>query len=1259
MVAASAAFFPSEPTSVTVAVPPGVPVGGTFFFSHLGFRFQAVVPPGADAVSAPGIRLLIRLPPEVWAQTWSSARAEATIKHPPKPKPPPLTSEEIIARHVSSLISKLERQQQAEEAQRRRLARHRMEEEREVSNVLYRLVRTLEQRAREEARLQREVRACVERLVLRVERQVERQEEPSAKAWSEADPEVASVMRQLIRNVEEACDADARQRKIEREVSAVVRRLVSRVEHTSTEFEALVGDPEYERQQLAKLDQYLTSIGGRPGLVFWPGWTIRLDVRQTGGTAGDTDLYFFDERRKKFRSRLEVARHFNLSTPNRRSRNGISAGAGGQSLLHPTTTISSATLITVTVPSGIVGGQHFLITGAAGTNGAALRVTAPPGSFAGQQLRVKVPRHLVSKAKVALPPQPLPPAPVLPPPSLPVQVPPPLSLDVPSPLDRQLLAPPPTCNALAQSDPWAADPQMASSSQLFCAPAAAPPRPLLASPTPAQTLTSQPLGLQNLSPLSLRPITSPPATFNEWPQSPPAPPPSLSLPGLKFPAAAFKGAVGPCESSMLTSAGAFSPAVSPDADADAGVSTLPEAKRARYAEPGATAGQCKAADAAASSSVVISSDAEHATANMASDESAPKASNDAVAPIATPFCDGRGSSPTELADHLRGGPRQGLPAPPTTTPAQAMSHLPGQLGLKKVGKRAAACRACDRCLREDCGDCAACVDKPKFGGPGRRKQTCVHRVCRNKQQSAAAWRAGASASMPRASPWRSVAPSARPIIVTAEAILKDGKPIEWKESAPECGDSERRNHAVDDKGHKGEDVDGMRADGMHVQRQEVNGQEDATVGVEVSTGAAAPVVSPDQIPTVSIPSIDFCADGEECSGGGPAAGGATDEVVNEGSGRARSQRRSASLASSAWNAVRESERAARREAADTSTLLFVQAPSRRAPADGHRRVTSNRPRQRTRRTAVGVDVAGTVWVGDGDDDEEEDGTGMMAAMPTIDQLEESEESELEVEVDVGELDQAPVEVLANDNHGSGCRVFHHTRGRPLPTPLLTQSGRQSGAVEEEEEAEEEEEEEVWELDGEQEEQDTASDRGDDMDAQRDAMWVPLELRCCLTLQRLTDPAKGEACEHPPRCNYDFLRAYVGRRVTQGAPKSCPIAGCEAPIQRTRGVVRDDVLRQKISALPAHVELVWLRGKEMRTQQPGVPTALNRRRNSARGSASHEQDHRRQSSNKKERPRTTRLMARRKRQREVVQAEPSSGGRRRRTGALADNPLVLE
>lgn len=40
------------------------------------------------------------------------------------------------------------------------------------------------------------------------------------------------------------------------------------------------------------------------------------------------------------------------------------------------------------------------------------------------------------------------------------------------------------------------------------------------------------------------------------------------------------------------------------------------------------------------------------------------------------------------------------------------------------------------------------------------------------------------------------------------------------------------------------------------------------------------------------------------------------------------------------------------------------------------------------------------------------------------------------------------------------------------------------------------------------------------------------------------------------------------------------------MQRTRGVVRDDALRAQLTHTPAHVEMLWLRGAEVRTQRPG-------------------------------------------------------------------------
>ena len=39
------------------------------------------------------------------------------------------------------------------------------------------------------------------------------------------------------------------------------------------------------------------------------------------------------------------------------------------------------------------------------------------------------------------------------------------------------------------------------------------------------------------------------------------------------------------------------------------------------------------------------------------------------------------------------------------------------------------CGKCDDCLLGDCGECASCLDKPKFGGRGCRKQGCKMRRC--------------------------------------------------------------------------------------------------------------------------------------------------------------------------------------------------------------------------------------------------------------------------------------------------------------------------------------------------------------------------------------------------------------------------------------------------------------------------------------------------------------------------------------------------
>ena len=46
-------------------------------------------------------------------------------------------------------------------------------------------------------------------------------------------------------------------------------------------------------------------------------------------------------------------------------------------------------------------------------------------------------------------------------------------------------------------------------------------------------------------------------------------------------------------------------------------------------------------------------------------------------------------------------------------------------------KRGKGCGECEPCNREDCGKCVHCLDKVKYGGPGKRKQKCSLRVCVN------------------------------------------------------------------------------------------------------------------------------------------------------------------------------------------------------------------------------------------------------------------------------------------------------------------------------------------------------------------------------------------------------------------------------------------------------------------------------------------------------------------------------------------------
>ena len=54
----------------------------------------------------------------------------------------------------------------------------------------------------------------------------------------------------------------------------------------------------------------------------------------------------------------------------------------------------------------------------------------------------------------------------------------------------------------------------------------------------------------------------------------------------------------------------------------------------------------------------------------------------------------------------------------------------GRESSPTLAARNVPCGKCDGCTLKDCGKCNNCLDKPKFGGHGKRRQRCIcKRAC--------------------------------------------------------------------------------------------------------------------------------------------------------------------------------------------------------------------------------------------------------------------------------------------------------------------------------------------------------------------------------------------------------------------------------------------------------------------------------------------------------------------------------------------------
>ena len=98
-------------------------------------------------------------------------------------------------------------------------------------------------------------------------------------------------------------------------------------------------------------------------------------------------------------------------------------------------------------------------------------------------------------------------------------------------------------------------------------------------------------------------------------------------------------------------------------------------------------------------------------------------------------------------------------------------------------------------------------------------------------------------------------------------------------------------------------------------------------------------------------------------------------------------------------------------------------------------------------------------------------------------------------------------------------------------------------------------------------------------------WVSLDLRCALTFELITDPAKGSSCTHDACCNFGALRDYAL------ASRRCPLENCGMAIKGPRDVRRDQKLRALLEHAPAEATTMWFKRSELCSWEAHPAAAL--------------------------------------------------------------------